>query len=256
MNRRRILAITAAVLLTLFGTVVLIAYVNSAERRAQRGAELATILVATTEIEPGTPAADLAGSDRIAAREVPVSARASDAVTNLADLGDEVTVDRILADMPLVARQFGDATSAGGGERGAIDEGREVISLALEPQRALGGLIGEGDHVGVLVSTDEAAAPDDGSGDASADTGCAGTTAMVLTGVQVVDVTGVDPETGEAGAAITVSFDVDQSQAETLAFAAEYGSIWLTRQREDGPGPNSRAQTCDNIYADLQSGGS
>lgn len=256
MDRRRILTIAAAVLLTLFGAIVLVAYVNSAERRAQQGAEFVTILVAAAEIEPGTPATDLAGSSSIATREVPVSVRASDAVTNLADLGQEVTVDRILADMPIVARQFGDAASAGGGGRRGIDEGREIITLALESQRALGGRVAEGDFVGVLVSTDDGQAPEDGSADAGGDSGCTGTTAMVLTSVRVVDVAGVNPETGEVGGTITVSFDVDQSQAETLAFAAEYGSIWLTRQREDGPGPNSRAQTCENIYANLQSGGS
>lgn len=254
MNRRRLFAILAAVLLTVFGTVVLVAYVNSAERRAQEGADLVTVLVSTSEIDPGTPASELVGSQRIAAREIPASSRPEDAVTSMQDLGDQVTVDRVLEDMPIVERQFGNAVSGGGVGRGALEEGRELISLTLEAQRALGGQIAKGDQVGVMISL-AGDAPQDET-DESQGASCNGTTAMVLTGVPVAEVRGVDPETGEAGGGITVSFDVDQSEAEMLAFGAEYGRIWLTRQRDDGPPPNGRFQTCGNIYTNLQEQGS
>lgn len=242
MNRRRALAIAAAVLLTLFGTVVLIGYVRSAERRAQEGAELVTILVATEEIPTGTLASELAGSNRVAAREVPRSVRAEDAVLDLAQLDSQVTVQPILDKEPIVARQFGEDVATADTGVGSLEEGREVISVALEPQRALG--VEAGDFVGVLVSIEDT--------EGSTGQSCGGETAMILTSVRVVAVAGVNPETGEAGNAITVSFDVDQSQAEAIAFAAEYGRIWLTRQRDDAPGPNDRIQTCDDILPGQQ----
>lgn len=252
MNRRRVVTIVAAIVLTLFGTIVLIAYVNSAERRAREGAQLVGILVAAAEIPQGTPAADLAGSAQVARQEVPADFLADDAVSDLADLGDQVTTQPILAGEPLVARQFADEGTAAGGS-GAIPEGREIISVALEPQRALGGEIAEGDLVGVIISiegdgasgggeaTDVAASDAEGSG---------GGTAMVLAGVPVTRVGGVNADTGETGNAIMVSLEVDEPDAERIVYGAEFGRLWLTRQGE-GETIDASRRTGDNIFSGL-----
>lgn len=254
MNRRRSIAILAAVLLTVFGTVVLVAFVNSAEQRAQEGAELVRILVAAEEIPQGTSSDAVA--DAVAAREVPSVMRAADAVDDISELGDQVTVERILAGEPIVARQFGDEAAAQRGDQGQIDEGRQVVTIALEPQRALGGQVAQGDLVGVIVSVESnGAASDAGASDA---TGCSGETASVLSGIEVTDVSGADPETGEAtGAtgALMVSMDVDESDAEAIIFGAEYGSIWLTRQPA-GAQIDGQTQTCDDVFGNLPGAGS
>lgn len=249
MNRRRVLAIVAAVLLTVFGVVVIITYVNAAERRAQENAGLVPILVAAEEIPAGTPGRDLAGL--VAQREVPRSFVPEDAVIDIDELGRMVAVERILAGEPIVARQFGERASVPRPGQAQLDEGREVITLTLEAQRALGGQIASGDLVGVIVSLQNA------SGDEEATTGEAtsggrecGLTGMVLTRVEVTDVSGAaDPETGEAGGgAVTVSLDVDQPDAERLAFAAENGSIWLTRQTNKSGELDDELQSCDSIF--------
>lgn len=255
MARRRLLAIVGAVLLTLFGTVVLIAYVNAAERRAQKGAEFVGVLVAAKEIPAGTPAADLA--DRIERREVTGATRPEDAITSLDDLRGKVTLDRILKDMPIVARQFGDrATAQGSGESG-VEEGHEIVTIGLDPQRALGGEVAEGDRVGVIVSLDDPATdPGDAASSETTTSGDGATTAMVLAGVRVSDVAGVDPESGDAANTLMVSFDVDQSDAERMVFGAEYGRIWLTRQAEEGPGVDGDRQTRETIFRNLGGRGS
>jgi len=248
MNRRRVLAIVAAILLTVFGVVVIIAYVNAAEERAQETAGLVPILVAAEEIPAGTPAQDLAG--RVAQREVPRAFLPEDAVIDIAELGRRVAVERILASEPLVERQFGDRGSVTRPGEAQLDEGREIITLTLEAQRALGGQITAGDLVGVIVSLqdvpggDEATTEEAGSGDRC------GVTGMVLTRVEVTEVSGAaDPETGESGGgAVTVSLDVDQPDAERLAFAAEYGSIWLTRQTNRSGQLDDDLQSCDSIF--------
>lgn len=249
MNRRRLLAILGAVLLTVFGTIVLVAYVSSAERRAQQGAELVGILVAREEIPAGTSVGDVKGL--VARREVPSSVRAEDAVTNLDDLGRQVTVERILQNEPIVARQFGDAAAAQRSGGGQLSEGLEVITLALEPQRALGGELAQGDLVGVLVSMDSAATTDTQSDEASGASDDA-TTAMILAGVRVAGVSGADPEADQAGTNVLVTLEVDQTDAEKIAFGAEYGRIWLTRQAEDEPGVDSDGQTRRKLFKNLR----
>ena len=249
MNRRRVLAIVAAVILTVFGVVVIIAYVNAAEERAQEDADPEPILVAGEEIPAGTSAADLAG--RLATIEVPGALVPDDAVTNLDNLGRQVTVERILEGEPIVARQFDVPGNAPVPGQPQLDEGREVITLTLEAQRALGGQVGPGDLVGVIVSLDDASG--DGEtpvGETGAGGQGCGQTGMVLARVEVTDVSGAaDPESGEAGGnAVTVSLNVDQPDAERLAFAAEYGSIWLTRQTNRSLQVDDERQSCDTIF--------
>jgi pilus assembly protein CpaB len=253
MNRRRVLAIVAAVLLTVFGVVVIIAYVNAAEDRAQETAGLVRILVAAEEIPAGTPAPELEG--RVAPREVPRSFRPEDPVTNIEELGRKETVERILEGEPIVERQFGEPGSTPPPGQPQLDEGREVITLTLEAQRALGGEVAAGDLVGVIVSLDDIGGDgetpiDETGGTGAGGQGC-GETGMVLARVEVTDVSGAaDPETGEAGGnAVTVSLNVDQPDAERLAFAAEYGSIWLTRQTDQSLPLDDDRQSCDTIFS-------
>ena len=244
MNRRRVLAIVAAVLLTLFGTVVLIAFVNSAERRAQEGAELVGVLVATEEIPAGTPAADIA--DVVRRVEVPESSRADDAVIDLEALGGQVTLERILGNEPIVARHFGDEADAQRAGAGGLEEGREIISISLDAQRALGGQLSQGDLVGVIVSFESDTAAAEGETTTS---GGDAETKMILTGVRVTDVTGgtgAEVEAGAAGQAVTVSLDVDEEDAEAIAFGMEFGRLWLTRQAE-GNRLDDQLQTRDRV---------
>ena len=254
MNRRRVLAIIAAVVLTLFGTLVLIVYVNSAADRALQDTELVSILVASEEIPAGTPAADI--GPLVQQRLVPRQSRAADAVVDLDNLGDQVTVERILTDEPIVERHFGDAVAAQRPGQAQIDEGREIITITLDSQRALGGQLAQGDLVGVIVSL-SGGAPDDATTDPAATSGGAGdvTTGMVLAGVPVVGLEGAaDEESGEATDAVTISLDVDQSEAERIAFAAEFGRIWLTRQTDQTPGVNNQVQEGDDFFDNLGGG--
>lgn len=245
MNRRRTLAIIAAVVLTLVGAVIVLGYVESAEDRATQGADPVPVRVANSDIPAGTTAEEVA--QRTGIREVPRSLVAEDAVEtpeDFADLGDQVVTERILAGQQIVVRQFGDGPAGARRGRRGGGEGREVISMRLESQRALGGDIASGDLVGIIVSIEGRSSGDDAGGDE-----CTAETGMVLSQVEVVEVTGgvVDPESGEGGGgdALMVSFDVDETEAEVLAFAAEYGSVWLTRQTEQSGNRDSDTQRCD-----------
>jgi pilus assembly protein CpaB len=254
MNRRRVVTIIAAILLTLFGMVVVIAYVNSAEGRAQENAELVSILVATEEIPAGTPAASLAGSRSVALRQVPQAVRAEDAVQDLDALGDQVTLERILANEPIVARHFGDPAEAQRPGSGQVEEGLEIITVALEPQRALGGEIAAGDLVGVIVSLEDSGGSDEAATtDPTTGGGDEATSGMVLAGVPVTGVSGVDPEAGAPGDLIMVSLQVDEPDAERIAFGAEFGRLWLTRQAE-GETTDTRTRSREDIFDGLGSG--
>ena len=253
MARRRVITIAAAVLLTLFGTIVIIAYVNSAEQRAQQGQELTTVLVPTEQIEAGVPAAELA--ERVTTEEIPAELRPEDAVSRLDELGDQVTAERLLPGEPLRTGRFQRAGEARSGGTGGvpIPEGLQAVTVALEPQRALGGRVRPGQTVGVMLSMDQAEIPS--PEDAGETVFAESATGMVLNRVPVIDVSGVDAETGEASGAVMVSLALDESDAERLIFGAEQGRIWLTQQTDDAPPLQDQFRTRQNVLTNVDTEG-
>lgn len=244
MNRRRVLVIAAAVVLALFGMFVIIAYVNSAEQRAQEGTELVPVLVAAEEIEANTPAAELEGRVRLV--EVPRRLVQSDVVRDIDNLEGRVTIGPIRAGEQIVQRQFGEADTVRP-DGGRIEEGKEIVSVSLEPQRAVGGRLAAGDLVSVIVSLGEAEVQNEV--DPTQTTTQASTTGVVLNRVPVTAVTGgVTAEGGEAANAVLVSLEVDGSDAERIVFGMEHGSVWLTLNGENVEPPNRQTRSPDNIY--------
>lgn len=90
--RRRILAASAALLLAVLGTGVLLAYVRGADGRALAGARTIGVLVVAQPIAAGTPGDQLA--DLVRTEQLPARAAVTGRVTDLAALAGQVaTVD-------------------------------------------------------------------------------------------------------------------------------------------------------------------
>lgn len=253
MNRRRVLIILSAVVLALFGTFVIVAFVGSAERRALEGTELVPVLVATTEIDANTPVSEL--GELVAIEEIPVRLRQEDAVRDLDNIEGEVPTSPIRAGEQIVQRQFGAAEEVQGGAAGEIEEGKEILTIALEPQRAVGGRLSDGDLVSVIISLRGAEVQDES--DPTQTTSAGGTTGVVLSNVPVTAVSGgVTGESGgEAASAVLVSLEVDGSDAERIVYGMEHGTVWLTLNGENVGGPDVQIRSGDNIY-DVRGGGS
>lgn len=245
MNRGRLLAIVAAVLLTLFGTFVIIAYIGAADRRAREGMELVTVLLADDEIGANVPAEDVA--DAVVTREIPRNLRQPDAIDNLETVEGQVTTSPIRRGEQIVERQFGEAGQGGSTAGSRVEEGMEIVSIALEPQRAVGGRLASGDRVSVLMSLDQAEVQDEN--DPSNTITVGETTGVVLSNIKVTAVTGgLTEEGGEAASAVMVSLEVDASDAERIAFGQEHGRIWLTLNGDEVPDPDAQTRSRDNIY--------
>lgn len=252
MTRRRVLIILTAVVLALFGMFVIVAYVNSAERRALEGTELVPVLVATTEIDANTPASEV--GELVATEEAPVRLRQEDAVRNLGNLGDQVTTSPIRAGEQIVERHFGEADEVQSGSSAEIEEGKQIVSIALEPQRAVSGQLSGGDLVSVIISLGEAEVQDEDN--PSQTTTVDDTTGEVLSNVPVTAVSGgVTEEADEAAGTVTVSLEVDGSDAERIVFGMEHGSVWLTLNGENVPRPDGQTRSPDDIF-DTRGGGS
>ncbi|MGD9798075.1 MAG: Flp pilus assembly protein CpaB [Acidimicrobiia bacterium] len=234
---RKPVALLAAVVLALVGTILLVTYVRAAEDRAVAGEELVPVLVLTSDVKAGTPAADLA--DHVKTEKVPAKVKAEGAVTSVESLIGKIAAVDLVHGEQVVSTRFATVAESG---RAAAPDGLLEVTVPLEPHRALGGQLQPGEKVAVVITID-----DDGSGKAA--------TRLVLhkivvTAVQVAedDVVsdGDDAKSAPTGN-LLVTLAVDGPSVEKIVFAAEQGHLWLAAEPDDASTEGSQTQTRDSV---------
>lgn len=230
---KKLVALLLAGVLAFAGVAAVVVYAQGAEQRAYGEAELTSVLVVTQEVPAGSPATDL--TDSVAMTQVPQSVVAEGAVSDLTALGSEVTNAALVPGEQVVAARFG--TQAKKADPAAVPKGMQTIDLILSAPR-VPEATAPGDVVGVLASY-------------PASDGGPGQSRMVLSKVRIVGVAAdvaatVDPALpGATG--VRVTFAVTTRQAETVANAAEFGTLWLTAQDEDTDTSGSRKTNAEGV---------
>jgi pilus assembly protein CpaB len=236
--KRRVLGLVAAVVLAAVGTTALVAYVRSARADAVAGEAQTEVVMVTDTVAQGAPF-DVVRS-RVRVATVPVRLVAPGAVTSLTDLdalfaqdpsltvtGDLLAGDQLQRDRLAPRRQL---------SRAEVPEGLQELTIAVAPERAVGGELRPGDVVGVVTSLVD---PEPIS-------------TLTLTGVPVIavqitsadrtrlglvnDRTGndiADPTVADAPERqVLVTLAVTSAQAEELVASLEFGQVWFTRHAD------------------------
>jgi pilus assembly protein CpaB len=151
MTFQRTGALVAAIALAVLGTLGLTAYVHGAKDRAVAGEKLVDVYVASGTITAGTPADQI--HTKVKREGVPAKVRASDAVTNLADLKGRVAAIDIAAGEQLLSSRFvsADAQSARVQSSTQVPPGFFQSTVSLDPDQALGGQVRAGNRVAVVA---------------------------------------------------------------------------------------------------------
>ncbi len=272
---RKIFGLVAAVALAAVGTFALVAFVTNAEARALEGEELVEVYVVTDRISGGTPGQDVEAF--VVVEEVPAKVQATGAVQNLPSLVGRVAAVDLQPGEQLIEARFIDVSEFADREAGVqIPEDMIEVTLALDPQRAVGGLLEPGQTVAVLASFepfDLTAAVVEVDGEevplpetvASAiDSKTPNSTDLLLrkaivTAVQEVRDRSFSEDDEEFSRldtapedAVLVTLAVEPADAERLVFTAEYGSIWLAVERDTVPEDEDDVITRGNVYGDLK----
>jgi pilus assembly protein CpaB len=244
--RRRILAAVAAVVLAVFGALVLVGYARGADQRAMAGMKTAAVFVVSEKIPTGTPGDQLAGKVRLEA--LPAKAAAPGRVTDLHDLEGKVATVDLQPGEQLLASRFSSPDDVRAPGTVAVPKGDQEISILLDPQRAVGGRLKAGDKVGIFVSLKSP----DGSG----------LTHLVLHGVLVTQVQGApaptDPakkaDTSQAAGApaqsLMVTFALTAKQAEPVVFGQEHGTVWLSLEPDGADNGGTSVIDNGNVYTE------
>jgi pilus assembly protein CpaB len=244
--KTRLIGAASALLLAVTGTVAVTSYVQGADQRALHGAEVRTIYVVDKEIPANTPAAELTKFTKTSS--VPNSAIAEGAVTDLATLEGKVTSAKLLPGEQLLSARLVDPASLAVPGKVAVPEGLQEVTVQLTAERVAGGQLTAGDTVGVFVSFTDGAGPG------------APTTHLAFQKVLVTSVQGAPAEaTGKAAAttapgppvptgAMLITLARSAHDAEKIVFAAEYGTIWLSKEPAAANGDGTSVVTKDGFY--------
>ena len=243
--RRRLLAASAALVLLVAGTLVLLAYVRGADARALAGARAVEVLVVDQVVPQGTPGSELAAFVRT--EMLPARAAVEGRVTDLADLRERVATAELQVGEQLLASRFAALGSLRAPGTVEAPEGLQEVSVLLEPQRVTGGRVVGGDTVGVYLSQ----TLQDGTSQTSA----------VLHHVLVTQVQGAPPvsdsdaesgtDTAAAGTpavSLMVTLAVTAGDAETVVYGMEHGTLWLSLETRDDEAGGTRVIDPGNVY--------
>lgn len=148
--KARLLGGIAALIVAIIGTVLLVSYVQGADRRALANTETAEVYVVQKEIAAGTAAANF--GDSVVKKSVPKSAVASDSVTTLADLGQKVSAVGLVPGEQLLTARMVEPSQLLGPGRAPVPSGLQEVTVKLSIDRIVGGSLKAGDTVGVILS--------------------------------------------------------------------------------------------------------
>lgn len=245
----------AAILLAAVGTWILVQYVTSADERALQNTEVVEVLVVDAPIPAGTPVTQAASS--IKTQLIPVSVTIPSALVTLDSVRGQVTAVDLLEGEQVTAARFADPAALQAAARSVeVPPGLLELTIALTPERSVGGTLSPGDLVAVMSSFDpftlDAVEPenqDDLNNFLNSEEGVETITLKTpnTTGITVYKalVTRVQVTAAQEGGdsdqdvatrgTLLVSLAIPPIDAEQIIFSAEFGSIWLAREQADSP---------------------
>lgn len=237
--KTRLLGGIAALLLAVIGTVLLVTYVQGADKRAQQGLDPVSVLVVKERIPAGTKAEDL--QSKVKSETLPQSAIAPGTINALGDQKGKVTsVDLQPGEQLLGVKLVSPRDLAPGTV--PVPDGLQEATFVLAPERILGGRIEAGDTVTVFASFKLDEAVSAGAGLPANMTGWKDFTELLYHDVLVTAVqqaapnaeksTGSDKGIALPNGSAYVTVAVSDAVASKMVFGAEFGTLWLSKQTD------------------------
>ena len=248
--KRRVLAITLAIVLAVLGTAGVLAYVHAADARALAGQRAVTGLVAQGKIPSGTTAGTALQSGILVSQKLPASAVPSEAVSSITPAVSGLVMDTDLQPGQVLLRPMLVTSSQLTGAL-AIPRGMVAVTISLCLPAAVAGYVQPGSEVAVFDTYSNSKSKTVqgnciGSGSNQSSGGGLVLTRVVLPRVLVLSV-GPAPYAGTNGTSSTsanstasstdptpstsnqvlVTLAVDQADAERLILVTEAGVSYL-----------------------------
>ncbi|HEY8699885.1 MAG TPA: RcpC/CpaB family pilus assembly protein [Arthrobacter sp.] len=253
--KSRLLAGVVAVLLAIVGAVIVVTYAQGADQRAVRNLDPVGVLVVTKAVPAGSSAETLKAA--VALQQLPGTAVAKTALNTLDGAVGKVTSADLVPGEQLLAERLVSPEELKSSGSVPVPAGLQEVSFQLEPQRVVGGRVTPGDHVGIFISM-----PTGGVESKPGETTQLSIHKALVTAVQRA------PEGAAAKAApsasatpapdprdtnlptglLMVTVAVNDVNANKIVFAAQYASLWLSREPLDAQDSGPRIITRPDLY--------
>lgn len=224
---RRTLLLLAALAVAALGTVLVFLYVRGLEARYVREQALQSILVAQTEIAPGTSLRAAANEGAVLSSQVPGRAVVPGAISDIGNLGDRVATATIFPGEQILATRFApslrpefDIPEPEEGQ--SLSANRVAVTVNLPEERRGGGLLQAGSTVAVMVTYGT-------EGGRTTKTLFSRVTVLATGSDSITDPAAASgtrqPEQG--GSADLVTLALSSNQAHQVINAADQGDLYL-----------------------------
>lgn len=223
-------------IVAIIGTILLVTYVQNADKRALADTETETVYVVDKAIAAGSGVDKMAGA--VVKKEVPKLAIASGAITDLDEVGQKVTAVALMPGEQLLSTRLVEESSLLGPSRVQVPKGMQEITLKLPIERVVGGTLAAGDTVGIFLSVEDSAAKTDGT--QLTFHKVLVTAAQFSNGSAAKSQETVAEEEKTAGAlskkksssddTYLITLARNSSDAERIIFATEFGSVYLSKE--------------------------
>lgn len=242
--KRRVGLLLAALIVALFGTSAVYAYVNRVEAKTVDANSPVNVLVAVAQIPVGTTGAVVAQSKLATMQSVPQRNVPPGALTNLSSVTSKQLAAVVYPGEVLLAAKFTDRNSARTGAL-TIPDNKLALSVQLDDPERVAGFVVPGSQVAVFDTT---------GGRSGADASTA-STGVILPRVQVI---AVGPSTLQADgatgtgqqqtAAAILTLALTQVQAEKLVLAQQTGTLYLGLLSDKSAVSVGAGITTDKLY--------
>lgn len=224
--KNRLLGGIVALVLAVVGTMLLVSYVQGSEARAQANLQPVQVLVVEKQVPRGATVDQIQDSVRLAS--LPAASVPNGALKSLDGLNDKVAAADLVPGEALLGVRLVDPTSLAAPGSVPVPEGMQEVSVQLEAQRVVGGRIAAGDTVGIVALF---------SGGAGEESGQQIFHKVLVTSVQrsTAKASSSGDEAEQANTQLPegqllVTFARNDVDAAKIAFAAEFGKLWLTKE--------------------------
>jgi pilus assembly protein CpaB len=225
MGNRRVLLLVIAVALAGMTAFATFSYVNSADQRANKGAELVDAFVIKKDIAKGFPGEKALDEGYISKEQMPRKFYPAKAIVDAQTLRGKVALGPMAAGLPVVDGAFVEPRLAQESFAQRIDKGMQAITISVDDVRGVAHLIVPGDKVNMIVTLDDQTQYMLQSLEVLA----VGNSTALQPGEQA---TAAPPQQAAGVVATTTSglmtFAVTAPQAAKIALATQVGQIYLT----------------------------
>jgi Flp pilus assembly protein CpaB len=234
MSTRRGTAIVAGLCTLVAGGILLVAaarYRHSVDATSQPE----SVLVASTLIQKGTPGDVVSSRDMFKPQRILQKQVSAGAIADASLIRGKVAATDIQPGQQLTLSDF----TSGGGVITELAPDERAMSISLDTSHGLTGVLHAGDRVDVYAGVD-------GSVNKSSTGGTAGAALRLLRANVPVLSVNLNASSGLGASGVNSAADVvlkiKANDAGALAFAADYGKVWLVLRGANATGPNAQRQ--------------